>query len=109
MAGIQAAGWLEVAADHPFGLQTLPYGTFTTRDRPTEPRTGVAIGDRVLDLSAATYRLLTGRADLFSAGYLNTFLDAGHDLAVQRRIPRGDRGPAGARRAGDHAPAVRRR
>ncbi len=80
MAGIQAAGWLGVAPDHPFGLQTLPYGTFTTVDRPTEPRTGVAIGDRVLDLSAATYRLVAGRADLFSAGYLNTFLDAG-DMA----------------------------
>jgi len=80
MAGIQAAGWLGVAPDHPFGLQTLPYGTFTTVDRPTEPRTGVAIGDRVLDLSAAAYRLVAGRADLFSAGYLNTFLDAG-DMA----------------------------
>jgi fumarylacetoacetase len=77
MAGTHAAGWLGVPPDHPFGLQTLPYGTFTTLDRPTEPRTGVAVGDRVLDLSAATYRLLTGRADLFSAGRLDAFLDAG--------------------------------
>jgi fumarylacetoacetase len=77
MAGTHAAGWLGVPPDHPFGLQTLPYGTFTTLDRPTEPRTGVAVGDRVLDLSAATYRLLTGRAELFSAGRLDAFLDAG--------------------------------
>jgi fumarylacetoacetase len=77
MAGTHAAGWLGVPPDHPFGLQTLPYGTFTTLDRPTEPRTGVAIGDRVLDLSAATYRLLSGRAELFSAGRLDAFLDAG--------------------------------
>jgi len=77
MAGIHAAGWLGVPPDHPFGLQTLPYGAFTTLDRPTVPRTGVAIGDRVLDLSAATYRLLTGRADLFIGGRLNAFLDAG--------------------------------
>jgi fumarylacetoacetase len=77
MAATHAAGWLGVPRDHPFGLQTLPYGTFTTLDRPTEPRTGVAIGDLVLDLSAASYRLLAGRADLFSAGSLDAFLDAG--------------------------------
>jgi fumarylacetoacetase len=80
MPGAQAAGWLGIEPDHPFGLQTLPYGSFTTRDRPAEPRTGVAIGDRVLDLSAATDRLLSGRAHLFSSGSLDAFLDAG-DLA----------------------------
>jgi fumarylacetoacetase len=37
----------------------------------------VAIGDRVLDLSAATDRLLSGRAHLFSSGSLDAFLDAG--------------------------------
>jgi fumarylacetoacetase len=75
-----AADWLGLAPDDPFGLQTLPYGSFTTRDRPTEPRTGVAVGDRVLDLTAATDRLFPGRADLFRSGRLDTFLDAG-DLA----------------------------
>jgi fumarylacetoacetase len=85
MAGTYAAGWLGVPPDHPFGLQTLPYGTFTTLDRPTEPRTGVAIGDRVLDLSAATYRLLSGRAELFSAGRLDAFLDAGDQCWEQIR------------------------
>jgi fumarylacetoacetase len=85
MAGTQAAGWLDVAPDHPFGLQTLPYGSFTTVDRPTEPRAGVAIGNRVLDLSAATYRLLTGRAHLFSSGRLDTFLDAGDQAWAQIR------------------------
>ena len=80
MARTQAAGWLGIPADHPFGLQTLPYGSFTTRDRPAELRTGVAVGDRVLDLTAATDRLDAGRADLFRAGRLDVFLDAG-DLA----------------------------
>ncbi len=83
MAGTQAAGWLRIEPGHPLGLQTLPYGTFTTLDRPTEPRTGVAIGDRVLDLSAATDRLLPGRAHLFGAGILDAFLDAG-DLAWEQ-------------------------
>jgi fumarylacetoacetase len=85
-----AAGWLGIAPDHPFGLQTLPYGSFTTLDRPTEPRVGVAVGDRVLDLTAACYRLIAGRADLFRAGRLDAFLDAG-DMAwaqVRRAITR---------------------
>ncbi|HEV2239584.1 MAG TPA: fumarylacetoacetase [Streptosporangiaceae bacterium] len=83
MAGAQAAGWLSIEPGHPFGLQTLPYGSFTTPDRPSEPRTGVAVGDRVLDLSAATDRLLAGRAHLFSSGRLDAFLDAG-DLAWEQ-------------------------
>jgi len=74
------AGWLGIAPGHPFGLQTLPYGSFTTLDRPTEPRVGVAVGDRVLDLTAASYRLISGRADLFSTGRLEVFLGAG-DMA----------------------------
>jgi len=83
MAGAQAAGWLGIEPGHPFGLQTLPYGSFTTPDRPNEPRTGVAVGDRVLDLSAATDRLLAGRAHLFSSGRLDPFLKAG-DLAWEQ-------------------------
>jgi fumarylacetoacetase len=85
MAATHAAEWLGVPPDHPFGLQTLPYGSFTTRDRPTEPRVGVAVGDRVLDLSAATYRLLTGRADLLRSGRLDAFLDAGDRAWAQIR------------------------
>jgi fumarylacetoacetase len=83
MAGARAAGWLGIEPGHPFGLQTLPYGSFTTHDRPNEPRTGVAVGGRVLDLSAATGRLLAGRAHLFSSGRLDAFLDAG-DLAWEQ-------------------------
>jgi fumarylacetoacetase len=77
MAAVQPAAWLGVEPGHQFGLQTLPYGSFTTRDRPAEPRTGVAIGDRVLDLSAATARLFPGRAHLFRSGRLDAFLAAG--------------------------------
>ena len=85
MDGTQAADWLGVAPGHPLGLQTLPYGSFTTRDRPTEPRTGVAIGDQVLDLGAAMDRLLTSRANLFSTGRLDAFLDAGDSAWAQVR------------------------
>src|SRR6266446_9448519 len=85
MAQTQAAAWLAVPADHPFGLGTLPYGSFTTADRPGEQRVGVAIGDHVLDLSAATARLLPGRADLFGAGLLDAFLAAGDGAWTQVR------------------------
>src|SRR6266536_3810404 len=81
----QAAAWLGIPADHPFGLGTLPYGSFTTADRPGEQRVGVAIGDHVLDLSAATARLLPGRADLFGTGLLDAFLAAGDGAWVQVR------------------------
>lgn len=85
MAQTQAAAWLAVPADHPFGLETLPYGSFTTADRPAQPRTGVAIGEHVLDLSAATARLLPGRAHLFSSGRLDAFLAAGDGAWAQVR------------------------
>jgi fumarylacetoacetase len=85
MAQTQAAAWLAVPADHPFGLGTLPYGSFTTADRPGEPRAGVAIGNHVLDLSAATARLLPGLARLFSAGTLDAFLAAGDGAWTQVR------------------------
>ncbi|HEY2690308.1 MAG TPA: fumarylacetoacetase [Streptosporangiaceae bacterium] len=80
MTLIQTASWLGVEPGHPFGLQTLPYGSFTTRHRPHQPRAGVLIGDQVLDLTTAMDRLFAGRADLFLAGNLDVFLDAG-DLA----------------------------
>jgi fumarylacetoacetase len=85
MAQTQAGAWLGVPPDHPFGLGTLPYGSFSTADRPAEPRAGVAIGDQVLDLSAATARLLPGRARLFSSGKLDAFLAAGDGVWAQIR------------------------
>ncbi|MBC9822789.1 fumarylacetoacetase [Terrabacter sp. MAHUQ-38] len=45
--------WLDLPADHPFGIANLPYGVFSTADGPGRHRLGVRIGDRVLDLGAA--------------------------------------------------------
>ncbi len=80
-----AAGWLNVAPDHPFGIGNLPYGSFTTADRPGRPRTGVAIGDQILDLTEASARLMPGRARLFRAGTLDQFLAAGDGAWAQVR------------------------
>ena len=44
--------WLDVPDDHPFGIDTLPYGIFSTAEEPHRRRVGVRIGDQVLDASA---------------------------------------------------------
>jgi len=81
----QAADWLEVWPDHPFGLGALPYGSYTAAHHAEVYRVGVAIGDQVLDLTAATERLIPARAHLFAAGNLDDFLAAGHSCWAQIR------------------------
>jgi fumarylacetoacetase len=78
MARTAAAAWLGIDPDDPFGLQTLPYGSFSAAHHLDQPRVGVAIGDRILDLGGVTARLLPGRAHLFYGGNLDLFLAAGH-------------------------------
>ncbi len=78
-------GWLGVPDGHPFGLQTLPYGSFSDANHPAMRRVGVAIGDRVLDLTTAAGRLLPGRAADFSSGNLDRFLAAGDSAWAQVR------------------------
>jgi fumarylacetoacetase len=85
MASARPCDWLSVAAGHPFGLQTLPYGSFSAARHPARRRVGVAIGDQVLDLTAAADRLLPGRAADFSAGTLDRFLAAGDAAWAQVR------------------------
>jgi fumarylacetoacetase len=61
--------WLDLPAGTGFGLDNLPYGVFSTPG--TAPRTGVAIGDSVLDLAAAT------GDDVHATGSLNAFMARG--------------------------------
>jgi fumarylacetoacetase len=61
--------WLDLPADSGFGIDNLPYGVFSTPG--TAPRTGVAVGDSVLDLAAAT------GDDVHATGSLNAFLAQG--------------------------------
>lgn len=84
MTATVATGWIGVAPSHPFGLQTLPYGSMTAPGRDG-PRTAVAIGDRVLDLTAASAALLPARAALFTCGTLDGLLAAGPEVWAQVR------------------------
>jgi fumarylacetoacetase len=61
--------WLGLPADTGFGLDNLPYGIFSTAG--TEPRTGIAIGDSVLDLAAVT------GDPIHATGSLNAFMARG--------------------------------
>ncbi len=70
------ASWAEVATDHPFGLHTLPFGVFTDATR-AQPRVGVAVGEAILDLTAASATLLPEHAALFGGGTLDALLATG--------------------------------
>ncbi len=65
------------SADHPFPLNNLPYGVFSTTD--SDPRCGVAIGDMILDLQAAEAAGLVdmGEEALFELPFWNEFMEEG--------------------------------
>jgi fumarylacetoacetase len=78
MARAHAARWLDIAPDDPLGLQTLPYGAYSAPRHAAQRRIGVPVGDRVLDLTTASERLMPARAHLFRAGHLGPFLAEGN-------------------------------
>ncbi|WP_436521274.1 fumarylacetoacetase [Actinoplanes sp. HUAS TT8] len=63
--------WLDLPESTGFGITNLPYGIFTSASGPDRPRTGVAIGDHVLDLAG-----LTGDP-VHATGTLNAFMAQG--------------------------------
>ena len=68
--------WLDLPADHPFGLATLPYGVFSTDD-PDLRRVGVRIGDFVLDAGAAAELVGMESGICWAQPSLNQFLSLG--------------------------------
>lgn len=71
--------WVESAnaPDHPFPLNNLPYGVFSTGDE--DPRCGVAIGDMILDMAAAEEAGLVTLADMpvFDVPFWNEVMELG--------------------------------
>jgi len=70
------ASWLELPANHLFGLATLPYGVFSTTD-PDLRRVGVRIGDLVLDAAAAAEFVGMESGICWAQPSLNHFLSLG--------------------------------
>jgi fumarylacetoacetase len=66
-----------------FGAHLLPYGSFSTGGG--RRRVGVAVGEGVLDLTAAAERLVPEHAHLFAGGRLDPLLDAGRAVWEQVR------------------------
>ena len=79
-----AAPWLAIAQDSPFGVHNLPYGVFSTADRPGPRRIGVRIGDFVLDAGAAA-RAAGAPSVLLDADSLNPLLAAGRTTWAEVR------------------------
>ena len=71
--------WVESAHDPAtdFPIQNLPLGVFAPRGAGAPPRVGMAIGDRILDLSVcAAERVFTGRAAEAAERCASTTLNA---------------------------------
>jgi len=68
--------WLDLPPDHPFGLDTLAYGVFSTTD-PDLRRVGVRIGDLVLDAGVAAELVGMESGVCWTQPSLNHFLSLG--------------------------------
>ena len=79
--------WVESAnrADSPFPLNNLPYGVFSTSG--SDPRCGVAIGDRILDVAAAEAAgaIAVGNAPLFTLPSWNGLMASGPAVWAELR------------------------
>jgi fumarylacetoacetase len=65
--------FLEIAAEHPFPIQNLPYGVFSSPGRSA--RVGVAIGDFVLDLHLLEERRLVPSLGVLGEASLNRLME----------------------------------
>jgi fumarylacetoacetase len=70
-----ATTWLDLPADHPFGVHNLPYGVFSTAG--AGPRVGVRIGDHVLDAGPCAERAGMESGEVWLEADLNRFLGEG--------------------------------
>jgi fumarylacetoacetase len=77
--------WLDLPADHPFGLGNLPYGVISTPAVPRARRIGIRIGDYVLDAGLAAEHAGMESGAAWLEPTLNGFLDLGHHAWASAR------------------------
>ena len=81
--------WIPIPKHSDFTLHNLPFGIFSHGDKP---RVGVAVGDHILDLTAAAahglFDDLSFDVSVFSESTLNAFIGLGKSLTceVRRRV-----------------------
>ncbi len=84
------SSWVGIPADSDFTLANLPYGIFSTEERPR--RVGVAIGDQILDLQAVAeagfFDEIAFPKFVFAQPTLNDFIAQGRPVwrAVRARL-----------------------
>jgi len=81
--------FIEVAPDHHFPIQNLPYGVFSTAEN-SKPRIGVALGDYVVDLYTLSEKgIFTGPqlsdGSVFREESLNKFMGLGRPAWTEAR------------------------
>ncbi|XP_058792315.1 fumarylacetoacetase [Phymastichus coffea] len=80
--------FIEYSPECEFPIQNLPYGIFSTANDPKK-RIGVAIGDKILDLSAIsdffTGPLLASKQHVFHQDSLNEFMSLGRPSWIEAR------------------------
>jgi fumarylacetoacetase len=75
--------WLDLPADHPYGIHNLPYGVFSTDG--AQPRVGVRVGEHVLDVAACAEQAGMESGSVWRAGSLNPFLAQGRSAWTAAR------------------------
>ena len=75
--------WLDLPADHPYGIHNLPYGVFSTDG--AQPRVGVRVGEHVLDVAACAEQAGMESGAVWRAGSLNPFLAQGRSAWTAAR------------------------
>jgi len=81
------ASWLPIASESDFSVHNLPFGIFSTGSEL--PRVGVAIGDYIIDMSAAAQLGILSGAEaavsVFQQLTLNSLMALGRPVARQMR------------------------
>ncbi|MEM6394781.1 MAG: fumarylacetoacetase [Bacteroidota bacterium] len=76
---------ISIPANSDFSIHNIPFGIFSTADRPK--RVGVAVGDHILDLVAvADLEVFDFDTSVLSRPFLNDFIGLGRSVTAQVRL-----------------------
>mgnify|MGYP002623905943 CR=1 FL=1 len=80
--------WLDIPAHSDFSIYNLPFGIFSTSN--SRPRVGIAVGDQIVDLAAATelalFKDLPVPVESVNNKYLNDFIALGKKITNTLRL-----------------------